>query len=264
MSSQPNLITRFGTFLTTWAGFLTSFGIIITAAITTYNVVIRPRDVAVYINKQDVVFPSAINTRAIRVFNYMVDSCHNRSLDSDAYYTLRYLQSTNNYWVITLRNQTKSSVKGVVLKVSGVTALGSAAVTGDYLNDSETNALTKDVHFDSASKIIYLSDITTLHPKADLKLYLWGKMDDLSLWNNVSVSYEGGDASVGEVYTTTGFKALLCEYLYPMLIFIAGVFGFFYWRMSKQPPPPRNPANPLGPAPGGNIPNPNTPVNAVP
>jgi hypothetical protein len=264
MSSQPNLFSRVGTFLTTWAGFLTSLGVIITAAIGTYNVVIRPRDVAVYINKQDVIFPSAINTRAIRVFNFMMDSCHNRSLDSDAYYTLRYLQSTNNYWVITLRNQTKSSVKGVVLKVSGVTALASAAVTGDYLNDSETNALTRNVHFDSASKVIYLADISTLHPKADLKLYLWGKMDDLSLWNNVSVSYEGGDASAGEEYTVTGFKALLCEYLYSILIFIAAVFGFFYWRMSKRTPPLNNPPNSMSGAPGSNPPNPNPPINVAP
>src|SRR5277367_279479 len=125
MATKQPLYNRLGAFITTWAGFLTSFGVIVTAAITTYNVVIRPRDLAVYINKQDVIFPSAINKRFIRVYNYMADSCQNLSLDSDAYYTLRYLQSTNNFWVITLRNQTKSSIKGVVLKVSGVTALGS-------------------------------------------------------------------------------------------------------------------------------------------
>ncbi len=234
MPSQQNWYNKLGAFITTWAGFLTSFGVIITAALGTWHVVVRPRDLAVYIRKQDVNFPGAINDRFGRVYNYMLDSCRNLSLDSDAHATFVYLQNTNNFWVITLHNQTDNSVKDIAIKVSGVTALGSAAVTGDYLNDSETTAFTREVHFDSASKIVYLTKIEALHPRANLKFYLWGKMEDLALWSNVSVTYEGGDARAGEEYTTTGFKAFLCEYLYEILGLLAAVFAFFYWRATKR------------------------------
>lgn len=234
MAPQQPLLARLIGFLATWAGFITSFGVIIGAAIATWNVVIRPRDVAVYIRKQDVNFPAAITDRFARVYNYIVDSGGSRSLDSDAYETLAFMQHTNNFWVITLHNQTSSSVKGIVVKVSGVSALGSSAVTGDYLNDSESTALSREVHFDSSSKIVYLTRIDALHPKADLKLYLWGKMDNLALWSNVSVTYEGGDARAGEEYSTTGFTALLCQYLYLILTLFALVFTYLYWRITKR------------------------------
>jgi hypothetical protein len=264
MATQQLLYNRLGAFITTWAGFLTSVGVIITAAIATWNVVIRPKDLAVYINKQDVSFPAAINDRFGRVYNYILDSCRSRSLDSDAYATFVYLQNTNNFWVITLHNQTENSIKGIMVKVTGVTALGSSAVAGDYLNDSETTALNREVHYDSASKIVYLTKIDALHPKANLKLYLWGKMDDLALWNNVSVTYEGGDARAGEEYTTTGFKALLCEYLYQILALFAAIFTFLYWRTTKRINIPGNPASPNAPVNPGNTAIVNNPSNVSP
>lgn len=262
MATQQPWYTRLGAFITTWAGFLTSVGVIITAAIATWNVVIRPKDLAVYIRKQDVNFPAAINDRFGRVYNYMLDSCRSRSLDSDAYATLTYLQNTGNFWLITLHNQTNNSVKGIVVKVSGVTALGSSAVAGDYLNDSETTTLSREVHFDSASKIVYLTKIDALHPRANLKLYLWGKMDNLALWSNVSVTYEGGDASAGEEYTTTGFKALLCEYLYQILALVAFVFTFLYWRTTRRTSMPDIAAGPSDPVNPTNPANASSPVNS--
>lgn len=273
MATQQPLLNRLGAFITTWAGFLTSVGVIIGAAIATWNVVIRPRDLAVYINKQDVNFPAGINDRFGRVYNYIIDSGRSRSLDSDVHATYVYLQNTNNFWVITLHNQTDNSVKGIVVKVSGVTALGSSAVTGDYLNDSESTALSREVHFDSASKIVYLAKIDALHPRANLKLYLWGKMDNLALWSNVSVTYEGGDARAGEEYTTTGFKAFLCEYLYEILVLFAAVFTYLYWRATRRvsipnsspaPNTPVNPANPNSPANPSNPTSSNNPANASP
>jgi hypothetical protein len=273
MATQQPLVNRFGAFITTWAGFLTSIGVIITAVIATWNVVIRPKDLAVYINKQDVNFPAAINDRFGRVYNYIIDSSRNLSLDSDVYATYVYLQNTNNFWVITLHNQTDNSVKGIAVKVTGVTALGSSAVRGDYLNDSESTALSREVHFDSASKIVYLTKIDALHPRANLKLYLWGKMDNLALWSNVSVTYEGGDARAGEEYTTTGFKALLCEYLYEILVLFAAVCTYLYWRTTKRvsipggPPglsSPVNPASANSPTNPSNPTNPNNPGNASP
>ena len=234
MSFKTRFI-KFNETVKPWAALIAMYSGIVVAGGAVWTWIVKPKDLAVYIEKEQVNFPASINDRFERVYNYLTDSCRNFSVDSDAKATYEYLQNTNNFWVITIHNQTDHSVKGIGVRVAGVTSLGSSAVNGGFLTDSEKVSLMRSIHFDKDSKVVYLDRIDILQPKSDIKIFLWGKMADLALWSNLFINYDGGDARAGEEITVFGFKAFLCEYLYELLFLLCLLFGFVYWTKVKRP-----------------------------
>ncbi|HEY4064110.1 MAG TPA: hypothetical protein VGM30_19525 [Puia sp.] len=230
----PALLTKLNKEFEPYVTFLTMLTVIIVSTISIYNFVIRPRDLSVYVKRQEVSFPVSINEKYIKVYNYLVSSCKDTAVDSAAWETYRYLQNTNDYWKVTLHNETGRSIKGITLRVTNVSSLSAWAVNGNYLLDEEKETLMKSVGFRPKSGVIILNKIELLPPHMDITLYLWGKLPDLVLDQNLAVHYEDGDGHTGHEITVYGFKAFVCEYLYTFVFVIFLLFFLVYRRIIKK------------------------------
>ena len=157
----------------------------------------RPHDLSVFINRQEVNFPSSINEKYLRVYNFIGDSCKDSTIISNAIETYQYLQNTNNFWIITLHNETSKSIKGIFLRITNVSSLSAWAVNSNFMTDEERDKLMKSLNFQQNNGVVNLNKIEFLPPQREIKIYIWGKLSSLTLDQNLIVSYEDGDAHVG-------------------------------------------------------------------
>ncbi len=214
--------------------FLVMVVFFVTTSFGVYSFLFRPQDLSVYVKRQEVNFPLSINNEYIKVWNYLIDNSKDSTVDSAALKTLRFLQNTNNFWIVTLHNATKKSIKHIIVKITDVSSVSCWALNGSFLLENERSELMKHVLFESASGLFVLNNIESLPPNMDISLYIWGKLPTLNLDQNLIVSYEDGDAHVGHEVTEVGFKAFLCEYLYEFLTLIFIVFFFVYRHLLKK------------------------------
>lgn len=198
-----------------------------------YKFLFRPQDLSVFVQREEVNFPSSIGDRFANVYNALSKTT-DTSLAADAKAAYRYLQNTNNFWIITLRNETRKPIKDVSLRISGVSSLGAWAVNSDFLLQEERDKLLQKFAFDSIQDVMVLKDIEMLPGSQQLKVYVWGKLSGLSLEDNLIVTYGDGQGHVGLEYTATGFKAFLCEYLYELALITVSLFLVAYFRLLKK------------------------------
>ena len=85
-----------------YQAFLRMAFFFVVTAIAVYSFIFRPQDLSVYVNRQEVNFPLSINNEYIKVWNYLIDNSKDSTVDSAALNTLRFLQNTNNFWIVTL------------------------------------------------------------------------------------------------------------------------------------------------------------------
>jgi hypothetical protein len=187
--------------LAPYAAFIGTVTLFITTTLTVYGLFFRPHDLSVFVQRQEVNFPQSINDKYGLVWNYLVDSCKDRAVDSAAYDTYTYLQNTNNFWTITLHNEAKRSIRTIIVKIFGVGALSNWAVNGNFLLDDEREKLMKNIKFDASRGVVVLNNIDLLPPHQEIKLYVWGKIPEIVLDNSLSVTYEDGEGHLGHEVT---------------------------------------------------------------
>src|SRR5665213_2875272 len=188
--------------------------VIIGGVWSVYTILFTQQDLSVFIQQEQVNFPVNINDRYRNVYNYIADSCKDSSVAMDTKATYEYLQNTGDFWVISLKNETKKSLKNLTIIIKDVNALGSWAVNTDFLLQTQKEKLINNFQFDTANRIIALKDVEILPSHQELKLYLWGKLPSLNLDENLIVTYDGGEGHIGHRYEAFGFRAFLCANLY--------------------------------------------------
>jgi len=230
----PTILVIINNKLKPYATLLGTIGVIIGAIVAVYAFLFRPQDLSVFVQREEVNFPVNINDEFVHVYNFVADSCRDSTVVADTRATYRYLQNTNNFWIITLRNETKKSLKNIVLRITDVSSLGAWAVNSDFLLQSERDKLVKSFTFDSTNSVVALNNIESLPGAEQIKLYIWGKLSTLNLDENLIVTYEDGQGHVGHEYKASGFKAFLCEYLYEFFLLTLLIFFIAYWRLIKK------------------------------
>jgi len=229
-----NWIGKVTSWLGPYAAFVGMVGGLLTSTFAVYKFIIRPQDLTVFVDKQEINYPISINDMYAKVIHYLADSCKDNEIKVAAEETNQYLQNTNNYWKITLHNQTDRSIKGIIIKITDVSLLSAYGINGHFLLDEEQARLMKSVKFEPSSGVIVLNRIESLPPHSDIAFYVWGKFNDIVLDETLIVTYEDGDAHVGHKVTLTGFKAFLSDYVYEIILLLCGTFFVVYRNLIKK------------------------------
>lgn len=199
-----------------------------------YKFVVRPPDLGVDIKREEVNFPNKINNEFSKVYKYLSDSSKNQGVISSAANVYLYLTNTDNFWSLTLTNETDKAIEKIRFRITNVSSLNSWGVSSSFFLDSEQNRIMQNISYQDKSGIIYLDKIDELPAKASLTIYLWGKMPKLSLDDNVFVDYSGGSARPSKQIEVSGFKAYLVDYIYEILFLIFLIFTAVYKHLLKK------------------------------
>jgi len=202
--------------------------------IAVYSFFFKDPKLSVRIDKQEINYPATINQKFQTVFSYLTDSTRNATVKSNAAEVYDYLLNTNNFWTITLKNETKSTLSKIRIKISGVSDLNAYNISSPFLLNEERDKVAKSVSFQESSGLIYIDNIEELPSKVELKLYLWGKMSPLVMGENVYVTYEGGDAKPAYSTVVTGFKAYVVNYIFEIFLLFLLTIILVYRNIIKK------------------------------
>jgi len=207
---------------------------LVSGIIAVYQFVVKPPDLSIEIKKNEVNFPSSLSKKLDHLLRYLADSSKNDTAFENAGTLREYLVNTDYYWSITFKNETRLAIKSVNARIVNVSALNAWAVSSTYFSEKEKNAILQKISFEPQSGIIYLDKLDELPSKADLTIYVWGKLPTLSLDENIYVNYEGGSARIGKHLDVTGFKAYIVEYIYELFFILLLIFIAIYIRVVKK------------------------------
>jgi hypothetical protein len=193
-----------------------------------YQFIFKPSDLSVLVEKREINYPNTTNTKFNTVYKYLVDSTKNEAVKLEASAVYDYLINTQDFWIVTLKNESDKSIKNIKLRITNVGSVTNLGMSSQFLLEEETNLILKKMAFQDKSGIIYLDNIGELPRKASLSIYVWGKMPKLLLDENIFVTYEGGEAQPAVQTVVTGFRSYLANYIFEIFLIMLIVFIAVY------------------------------------
>lgn len=142
-----------------------------------------------------------------------------------------FLRDTETFTVITLRNNSATSLENLDLRLRNVGDADGYAVDGDGLTASERVALVEKITFDYSSRMLILRDIPRLPPQSELKVYVWGDVREAALFgeSQLTVTYDGGYGEIQRVSTVRGVDSYIFENS-SILVIVFVIANLAAWR----------------------------------
>lgn len=199
-----------------------------------YKLIVRPPNLAVSIHNQSIEYPSTINSKFESIYKFISDSVKKDVLLKNAKDINEYLLYTSDYWEIKFTNETSTTIKGIQLRITKAASLNASTISSSFFLEEEAKQISKNIHFEKQSGVILLNQVPEIPPKAEVSIFLWGKIPSMTYNENVYVTYDGGEAKPENEITVSGFKAYLVDYIYELLILLFLVFIILYRNQLKK------------------------------
>lgn len=214
--------------------FLLMIVFIIGLLFTTYSILIRPSGLTVSIDKEEINYPSKINNEIIKTYKYIENSNENLEIKSSIIKLYNYLINTQDYWKITISNNSSKSIDNINIRILNVSDLTSWGISSDYLIDDEKQKIMESLSYIESSGIINLRNSINLPPETTLCIYLWGVFEEFSFKTNVFVVHDGGTGKIIKTEEVSGIRAFIANSAIEILILLILIFLVVYRFSIKQ------------------------------
>jgi hypothetical protein len=215
-----------------WHLLLTMLVFMVTAPITLFTLIPAPKHLIVMVDKENINYPSLINEKYIKIYNYIIDSKVNDSLKKNSFELFAYLLNTKHQWNISIKNNSNKTIKGIQFRLLNVRMFTSSAVASSYLTEEEINNIEKGLVYDKNSALLYIKNSVELPPRGELKISIWG--DFVEMMNALKVNYEDGEARIEYSTKFSGVKAVIGQFSSIIFVTLIGTFILIYYLQLKK------------------------------
>lgn len=227
-------IVKFNNAIKPYYAFLFMLAFLWGIIFTSYKLIARPPGLSVAINKEIINYPSKINNEIIDVYNHFKNSEDNKQIKASIFKLYNYLINTQDYWGITISNNSSKIIRDINIRILNVSDLTSWGVSSNYLLDKEKQKIIDNVSFNESSGIINLKNSVTLPPEASLCIHLWGAFDEFNFSENVFVIHDGGTGKIIKTAEVSGLEAFIANSAGEILFLLIFIFLIVYRAGIKQ------------------------------
>lgn len=227
---MKNFIKQVNEALSPYYSLLTMLFFFTTTVITASKWLSSSNDLDVMVSYERVSLPSHIQKSCEAMFNYVLNTVDNRSIQNDANTLYKYLIDTQEKKKIEVRNNTNEIISDIILRDCSVSELTSWGVSTTMKVSRESNEILKNVQHDKKANILTISEPISLMPGERLYLTIWGSFTHGREQDKLFINYKNKLAHISVSKEFTGTAAVFAEYYIPflILIFIFIVVGGYY------------------------------------
>lgn len=198
------------------------------------KLLISSPDLLVKVTKENINYPSSINEDYSELFLFIQDSTTNEKYKSKSFDVYQYLNNTKHQWVLEIQNKSSKKIKGINVRLSNVKSLTSWGVSSSYLLEQERNNLMKNITYQNLNGIVYFKEAVDLPPNTDLKIYLWGEFNNYGWIESIIIDHEEGIAKIEYPESFYGYKIIVANYFFEILLFLVLTFSLIYHLQTKK------------------------------
>jgi hypothetical protein len=141
-----------------------------------------------------------------------------------------YLNNTRNKVKFEITNNSEYTIKNLDIRIKNIKKLTAWCVTGNILQNIESNSIMRKMRNDESKGIITFSGIEKLPPRTTLIINIWGDIREYSFADPILITYDGGAAEIIRTSVVKGFNSFLFENssFLVLLLLLVNIGGFLF------------------------------------